>query len=74
MHEKIKTISKYVLNILTIINALLLGVSPIWVLNTDKITATITVVMSVISGYLLGHKAITKDYTQGKIQDYEVDE
>ena len=56
--KKVKKISKYVLNILTIINALLLGISPIWEINTDKITATISVVMSVISVYLLGQKIV----------------
>lgn len=58
--EKIKKISKYVLNTLTIINALLLGLSPIWELSTDKVTASITVVMGVISVYLLGQKAVSK--------------
>lgn len=60
MKEKIKKISKYTLNILTIVNALLIGVSPIWGLNTDKIIETIAVVMAVISTYLLGNKAISK--------------
>ena len=45
---------------LTIINALLLGLSPIWELSTDKVTASITVVMGVISVYLLGQKAVSK--------------
>ena len=59
MKEKIKKISKYTLNILTIVNALLIGISPIWGLNTDKIIETISVVMAVISTYLLGNKAIS---------------
>lgn len=56
---KIKKISKYVLNALNIINALLLGLIPIWdIPNGDKITATICVITGVISTYLLGDKAV----------------
>nr|DAW20975.1 MAG TPA: hypothetical protein [Caudoviricetes sp.] len=56
--EKIKTISKYLLNILTIVNALIIGIAPIWNVNADKITNTISVVIAVISTYLLGNKVI----------------
>lgn len=56
---KIKTISKYVLNTLNIINALLLGLIPIWGSPMgDKITASICVITGVISTYLLGDKAV----------------
>jgi hypothetical protein len=59
MLEKVKTISKYTLNILTITNALLVGLEPIWnIPYADKIIATISVVMAVISTYLLGNKAL----------------
>ena len=59
MLEKIKTISKYTLNILTITNALLVGLDPIWnIPYADKIIATISVIMAVISTYLLGNKAM----------------
>ena len=59
MLEKVKKASKYVLNILTIINALLVGLDPIWnIPYADKTTATIAVVMAVISTYLLGNKAV----------------
>lgn len=59
--EKIKKIAKYTLNVLTIINALLVGLTPIWnIPYSDKTTATISVVMAVISTYLLGNKAISK--------------
>ena len=61
MKEKIKKISKYALNSLTIINALLIGLDPIWnIPYVDKITATIVVLMAVISTYLLGDKAVKK--------------
>ena len=59
--EKIKKIAKYVLNSLTIINALLIGLDPIWTIPyADKTIATISVVMAVISTYLLGNKAVNK--------------
>lgn len=59
--EKIKKIAKYVLNSLTIINALLIGLDPIWnIPYADKTSATITVIMAVISTYLLGNKAVNK--------------
>ena len=59
--KKVKKVSKYVLNILTILNALLVGLNPIWnIPMADKIIATISVIMAVISTYLLGNKAITK--------------
>ena len=58
---KVKKISKYALNILTIINALLVGLDPIWgIPYADKTIATISVVMAVISTYLLGNKAVSK--------------
>ena len=56
--EKIKIISKYLLNILTIVNALILGIAPIWNVNADKVTNTISVVIAVISTYLLGNKVV----------------
>lgn len=61
MMDKVKKISKYTLNTLTIVNALLVGLDPIWgIPYAGKITATIAVVMAVISTYLLGGKAISK--------------
>lgn len=58
--EKFKKASKYILNILNIINALIIGIAPIWNINADKVTNTIAVVIAVISTYLLGNKAINK--------------
>ena len=52
MKEKIKTISKYVVNILNMINMLLLGLANVWGWNIDKVSATIIVVTGVISAYL----------------------
>lgn len=59
--EKIKKIAKYTTNILAIINALLVGLSPIWnIPYADKISDTLIVVMAVIGTYLLGDKAVSK--------------
>lgn len=55
---KIKKFAKYILNALTIINALLIGLAPIWDIPADKVIQTISVVMAVISTYLLGNKAV----------------
>lgn len=55
----VKKVSKYILNVLNIINALLLGLIPIWNIPMgDKLTATICVITGVISTYLLGDKAM----------------
>jgi hypothetical protein len=54
--KKFKKIVKYVLNVLAIINALIIGIAPIWGYNADKITNTIAVVIAVLSTYLLGQK------------------
>lgn len=55
--DKIKQYSKYVLNALTIINALLIGIAPIWNIPADRVIDTIAVICAVISTYLLGNKA-----------------
>jgi hypothetical protein len=60
--EKVKTIAKYTTNVLAIINALLIGLDPIWnIPYADKISETLIVVMAVIGTYLLGQKAIKKE-------------
>ena len=59
--KNFKKISKYVLNSMAIINALLVGLDPIWhIPYADKTIATLGVLMAVISSYLLGDKAVTK--------------
>lgn len=61
--EKVKTISKYTLNILTILNALVLGINAvegITIPYCTQITGVISVFMGVISTYLLGNKAVKK--------------
>lgn len=60
--KKVKKISKYTLNVLTIINALLIGLNPIWnIPYCDKVTQTISVIMAVISTYLIGQKVVNKE-------------
>ena len=61
--NKIKTVSKYVVNILNIINALLLGINSvegITIPYTHQISGVILVICAVISTYLLGNKAVTE--------------
>ena len=71
MLQKIKKIAKYTLNSLTIINALLVGLDPIWNIPfADKTIATISVVMAVISTYLLGNKAVSKVKGETKNENY----
>ena len=62
--EKVKKISKYVLNILTIISALLLGINAVEGITIPycaQITGVIAAINGVISTYLLGQKAIKKE-------------
>lgn len=58
--QKVKKIAKYATNILAIINALLIGILPIWGVNGDKVTDTIAVIIAVLGTYLIGDKAVTK--------------
>jgi hypothetical protein len=65
--EKIKKIAKYTTNILAIINALILGLDPIWhIPYADKISATIIVIVGVIGTYLLGDKAVSTIKSKGE--------
>lgn len=54
--NKIKKISKYVVNALNMINALILALSPIWNWHLDNISKTIIAITGVISLYLVGGK------------------
>lgn len=61
--NKVKKISKYIVNTLNIINALLLGINSvegITIPYTTQISGVILVVCGVISTYLLGNKALGK--------------
>lgn len=54
--KRIKKISKYVVNTLNMINALILALSPIWGWNLDNISKTIIAITGVISLYLVSGK------------------
>lgn len=54
--EKIKKISKYTVNFLNMINALIIALSPIWNWHLDNITKTIVAITGIISLYLVGGK------------------
>ena len=54
--EKVKKISKYVVNALNMINMLILVLSPIWGWQLDSISKTIIGVAGVISAYLVAGK------------------
>ena len=56
MIEKIKKISKYTVNFLNMINALIIALSPIWGWHLDNITKTIVAITGIISLYLVGGK------------------
>lgn len=59
--KKIKTIAKYVVNVLAMVNALIIGLAPIWnIPYAEKISQTIIVVVGVLGTYLLGTKAVNE--------------
>lgn len=56
-----KKTAKYVVNILNMLNALLVGLIPIWnIPYGDKVQATLVVISGVISTYLIGEKVVKK--------------
>lgn len=64
--EKLKVVAKYMTNILAIVNALIIGLDPIWgIPYADKVSATITVIIAVTGTYLLGSKTV-QSITKGK--------
>jgi hypothetical protein len=62
--KKVKKFSKYLVNALNMINALLLVLSPIWGWHLDNITKTIVGITGVISMYLVGGKLFEVDETE----------
>ena len=54
--KKVKKISKYIVNGLNMINALILVLSPIWGWQLDTVSKTIIAVTGVISTYLVSGK------------------
>ena len=66
--EKIKKISKYLVNTLNMINALILALSPIWNWHLDNISKTIIAITGVISLYLVSGKLFeTKEDNKNEI-------
>ena len=61
MKNKIKKISKYVMNILAVINVLLIKLAPVWNWHIDKITETISIVIGVIGAWLVTGKIFEKE-------------
>ena len=74
MKEKIKKISKYLMNILAMINAIIVGLSPIWGWNLDKVTDSIVVITGVIGLYLVGGKLFSEEIEDHELVDEEYDE
>lgn len=68
MKEKIKTISKYVMNIMAFVNAILVGLAPIWGWNLDKVTDTLVVLGGLIGAYLVSGKI----FGDKEIEDHEI--
>lgn len=56
MKRKIKKISKYAMNILAMINALIIGLSPIWNWHLQRVTDSIVVITGVIGLWLVSGK------------------
>ena len=56
MEEKIKTISKYTMNILAFLNAIVIGLSPIWGWHLDKITNSVSIIIGLIGAWLVSGK------------------
>lgn len=62
--EKVKKISKYVMNFLCMINAIIIGLSPIWGWDLSKLTDSIGVLVGVIGAYLVAGKLFTQEEVQ----------
>lgn len=56
MKEKIKTISKYVMNIMAFVNAVLIALSPVWGWNLGKVTDTLGILVGLIGAWLVTGK------------------
>lgn len=59
--NKVKKISKYIVNALNMINALILALSPIWNWHLDNVTKTIVAITGVISLYLVSGKLFSME-------------
>lgn len=59
--KKVKKISKYVVNALNMINALILVLSPIWNWNLELVSQTIIGIAGIISLYLVSGKLFSME-------------
>lgn len=75
MKDKIKQISKYVMNIMAFIDAILTALSPVWGWNIDKITDSMTILVGLIGVWLVSGKIFgDKDEDiHGLVEDHEVE-
>lgn len=69
--EKIKKVSKYVVNFLNMVNMLILVLSPIWNWHLDNISKTIIGIAGVISTYLVSGKLFDTEIEDHEIVDDE---
>ena len=59
--KKFKKIMKYVINGINFVNAIIIGITPIWnIPYGEEISKTLIVLAGAISVYLLGQKAVEK--------------
>ena len=65
INQKVRRVIKYLMNILAIINAALIGLSPIWGWNIGQIIDTIAVAVAVL-GLILLEQGIYKAYKEKK--------
>jgi len=69
--KKFKKITKYIVNGLNMVNAIILVLSPIWGWNLDKISKTIIGLAGIISTYLVSGKLFEKEEEEWKQEYYK---
>lgn len=58
--EKFKQIMKYLVNGINFVNAIIIGITPIWnIPYGEEISKTLIVIAGAISVYLLGQKVVS---------------
>jgi len=70
INKKTRSVIKYLVNILAIINMAIIGLSPVWGWDTWRITETVTVVIGVL-GLVLVEQGIYKAYKGKKEKKVE---
>ena len=72
MKEKVKKISKYVMNTLAFINAILVGLAPIWNWKIDKITDSLVIIVGLIGAWLVSGKIFNNNVDEICSQNAEM--